>query len=209
MASILVTAALFVLGLVLAVAGFLLFRTALYGLGLLLGLSVGLAAFASGSAGEWGIVVLIAAPLLGVALAAVARLLLIAVPGAVGGAAVAAAVTGTSLTPVDQLSQSALATIVAGALVGMVVAYFLETAIAVVVTASWGASLVSLTLGAATFDDPANLAQVLGILYWGVFAVGVVAQVSLWYYLRQNLDDDEDPRKFLMRRAGQAVGSLT
>jgi hypothetical protein len=209
MASAIVVLGLFLLGLGLAFGGFLLFRTALYGLGLLLGLSAGLAAFASGNFGDWGIVVLVAAPLVGVALAGIARLLIIAVPGALGGAFVTAVVTDTALLPLSAVEPSALAPVVAGALVGIVVAYFLETAIAVVVTASWGASLVSLALGGATLEGPGAVADLVGALYIAVLVLGVVTQVALWYYLRTNLDDDEDAKRFLLRRAGQAVGSRT
>ena len=205
MTSVAVTVGLFLLGVVLTAAGFLLFKTALYGLGLLLGLSVGLAVFTSGSTGDWGMVVLVAAPLLGLGLAAVARLLLIAVPGALGGATVALIVTGTSLA---DLTVSSLPPVVAGALIGVVVAYLLETAIAVLVTASWGASLVSLSLGTATVSDPSALADLVGAVYLAVLVVGIVAQAVLWYYLRQNVGEDEDPRAFLLRRAGKAVGSL-
>jgi hypothetical protein len=209
MASALTVLALFLLGLGLAFGGFLLFRTALYGLGLLLGLSAGLAAFASGTFGDWGIVVLVAAPLLGVALAGIARLLIIAIPGAIGGAFVTATATDTALLPLSAVEPSALAPVVAGALVGIVVAYFLETAIAVVVTASWGATLVSLALGGATLEGPGAVADLVGALYIAIVVLGVVAQVALWYYLRTTLDDDEDAKRVLLRRAGKALGSRT
>jgi len=206
---VLVDVALIVLGLGLAGGGFLFFRTSLYLLGFLFGLSVGLSVFASGSAGEWGIVALVVGPLLGIGLAGIARLVLVAVPGALAGGVAAAVVAGIPLSQIENLADPV---VVVGVLLGVVVAYFLETAIAVVVTASWGASLVAIVLGggvaAVTEGSGASAGDLLGTTYWVVLAVGLLAQAGLWYYLRTNLDDDENAAKFLLRRAGHRISVL-
>jgi uncharacterized protein (DUF486 family) len=202
-----VTILLLVVGLALAGGGFLFFNEALYGLGLLAGLSVGLAAFTMESVPQqWKLVVLVAAPLVGLALAGSIKTLLVAVPGALAGALVAVVATGIDLSSPANLIDPAVA---AGAAVGLVVALVVETPVLVLLTASWGATLVSVALGAPVLREGVSLQssafEVLTLSYWVVFALGVLAQVALWYYVRRVLDADQSIKGLVLRRAGRAV----
>lgn len=210
MASTLVTALLVLVGIALAVGGFLFFRAALYLLGLLLGLSLALAVTSSGYVPpDWEVVVLVVGPIVGIGLAATVKFLVIAVPGALMGAGAAVVVQGIPLTPVENLADP---TIAVGALVGLVVAWLVETPFVVLVSASWGATMLSAAAGAnlgAVFDAPGSVAgELFGAVFWVVFVGGVVAQAAVWYYLRTALEDGQDARDVVLRRAGQRVGSL-
>jgi uncharacterized protein (DUF486 family) len=207
MASPLVTVALLVVGLALAVGGFLFFNEALYGLGLLAGLSVGIVVLtAEGVPQGWGIAALIIGPLVGLALAGSVKTLLVAVPGALAGALVAVVATGIDLSSPANLIDPAVA---AGAAVGLVVALVVETPILILLTASWGATLVSVALGAPVLREGVSLqssaVEVLTLSYWVVFALGILAQVALWYYVRRVLDDDQSIKGVALRRAGRGV----
>lgn len=207
MASLLVTVVLLVLGLALAVGGFLFFNEALYGLGLLAGLSVGLVVLAAeGVPQSWGLAALVVGPLVGLALAGSVKTLLVAVPGALVGILVAILATGIDLSSPATLVDPAVAV---GGAVGLVVALVVETPVLILLTASWGATLVSVALGAPVLREGASLQssvfEVLTLSYWVVFALGVLAQVALWYYVRRVLDGDQSIKGVVFRRAGQAV----
>jgi uncharacterized protein (DUF486 family) len=207
MASLLVTVALLVLGLALAVGGFLFFTEALYGLGLLAGLSVGLVVLtAEGIPQSWGLAALVIGPLVGLALAGSVKTLLVAVPGALVGVLVAIVATGVDLSSPANLVDPAVAV---GGAVGLVVALVVETPVLVLLTASWGATLVSVALGAPVLREGVSLQssafEVLTLSYWVVFALGVLAQVALWYYVRRVLDADQSIKGLVLRRAGRAV----
>lgn len=207
MASLLVTVALLVLGLALAGGGFLFFSEALYGLGLLAGVGVGIVVYtAEGVPGGWGLVALVVGPLVGLVLAASVKTLLVAVPGALAGALVAVVATGIDLSSLANLIDPAVA---AGAVAGLVVALVVETPVLVLLTASWGATMVSVALGAPVLREGASLqssvVEVLTLSYWVVFALGVLAQAALWYYARRVLDGDQSIRGVVLHRTGRLV----
>lgn len=210
MASLLVTALLVVVGIALAVGGFLFFRAALYLLGLLLGLSLALGATSSGHVPpDWELVVLVVGPVVGIALAATIKFLIVAIPGAVMGAGAAILVQGIPITPVENLVDP---TVALGAILGVVVAKLLETPLIVLVSASWGATLLAVATGAnlgSVVDAPGTAGgELLGAVYWVVFLGGIAAQAGVWYYLQTTLDDGQEARDVVLRRAGQTVGSL-
>lgn len=207
MASLLVTVALLVLGLALAVGGFLFFTEALYGLGLLAGLSVGLVVLtAEGVPQSWGLAALVVGPLVGLALAGSVKTLLVAVPGALVGVLVAVIATGTDLSSPANLIDPAVAV---GGAVGLVVALVVETPVLILLTASWGATMVSVALGAPVLREGVSLqssaVEVLTLSYWLVFALGVLAQVALWYYVHRVLDGDRSITGLVLRRVGRPV----
>ncbi|QLG49975.1 hypothetical protein [Natrinema halophilum] len=200
---------LLILGVLLAGGGFLFFKEGLYALGFLIGLSAGVVSLQSeATTGQWGLVVLVAAPIIGIALAVSFRYLIVAIPGAVGGAAVAIVLTDLSLSEPSNLVDP---TVLAAAIVGIVAAWFIETAIMIAVSASWGATLVSLSLGGALFEPGTTIRtsvlELISVTYWFVFGLGIVVQVAIWYYLRTTLDDDEEFREVLLESAGQQYES--
>lgn len=203
--GLLVTLLLVGIGLSLALGGFLFFRGALYLLGFLLGLSVGLIVLVNGTAPEgWGIAALVVGPVIGVSLALVVRFLLVATIGGLGGAVAVSVLASEPLVPSSGLPDPLL---LAGVVVGVVVAFFLETAIIVLVTASWGSSMVALAVaaGASTVTtDPEVLLGGMGAVRILVFVLGLAAQSGLWYWLRRNKPDDMTAGQFLLRQAGAA-----
>ena len=210
MASPMVTVLLLVVGLALAGGGFLFFNEALYGLGLLAGLSVGLAAFTMESVPQqWKLVVLVAAPLVGLALAGSIKTLLVAVPGALMGAGVAIAFGNISLASPANLLDPIVA---AGAVVGLVLGLVVETPILIVLTSSWGATLVSIALGGSLLQPGVpiqeSVTNFLSLTYWAIFALGILTQVGVWYYVRTQLDDGQSLKGAVLRGAGKRVGSL-
>jgi hypothetical protein len=205
-----VTILLLVVGLALAGGGFLFFNEALYGLGLLAGLSVGLAAFTMESVPQqWKLVVLVAAPLVGLALAGSIKTLLVAVPGALMGAGVAIVFGNISITSAMSLADPI---VVGGAVVGVILALLVETPILILLTASWGATLVSIALGGALLQPGVpiqeSVTSFLSMTYWALFALGVLTQVGVWYYVRTQLDDGQSLKGVVLRGAGKRVGSL-
>ena len=210
MSSPLVTVLLLVVGIGLAAGGFLFFNEALYGLGLLAGLSVGLAAFTTESLPQqWKLIVLVVAPLVGLALAGSIKTLLVAVPGALMGAAIAVVYANISLASPANLLDPIVAV---GAVGGLVLALLVETPILVVLTASWGAALVSLALGGPFLQPGATLQSsvldLLSLTYWVVFGLGILTQVGVWYYVRRKLDDGQSLKGVLLSGAGKRVGSM-
>ena len=210
MASPMVTILLLVVGLALAGGGFLFFNEALYGLGLLAGLSVGLAAFTMESVPQqWKLVVLVAAPLVGLALAGSIKTLLVAVPGALMGAGVAIVFGNISITSAMSLADPI---VVGGAVVGVILALLVETPILILLTASWGATLVSIALGGSLLQPGVpiqeSVTNFLSLTYWALFALGVLTQVGVWYYVRTQLDDGQSLKGVVLRGAGKRVGSL-
>ncbi|WP_262174855.1 hypothetical protein [Haloarcula laminariae] len=206
----LVAVVLLVVGVLLTVGGFLFFREGVYALGFLLGLSVGIVALGNGDVpGRWALVVLVAAPLVGVAIAALYRYFIVVVPGAVFGGWAAMALSGVSLSsPVDSLAP----VVITGAILGIVAAWFLETAIIMLVSASWGATLITVALGAPLLDSAASLETGLlaaATLFRGVLTlVGLAVQSGIWFYLRRSLDDDEQLREVVLRAAGKQYEAL-
>jgi hypothetical protein len=209
MASLLVTLALFCIGAALCVGGYLFFKEAFYLLGLLAGLGVGLFALGNESVpDQWELLVLVAAPIVGLLIAISLRTLAIAVFGALVGFAVGWVIAGISVPPVTNLADP----ILAGAVIlGIVGAFFIETPIMMFASASWGATLLTVVFRGELFrgaTPEAALTSGLPMMYWVFLVFGLGAQIALWYYLRNTLDDDQTLKGVLVRRAGQRVGSL-
>lgn len=215
MANALTTAALLLVGVALAAGGFLFFKTALYLLGLLLGAGLGLmAASAVASTGAVSMTMtttLVAAgvgAVFGIGVAGTLRTLLVVIPGVATGVGAAVLLTSASFADPASLLSPVVA---GGAVAGVVAAWLLETAILILVSASWGATLVSLALGASLSASPGELDATLSSLfstsYWVVFVGGLLAQVGVWYYLRIHVDDDQNARDVLLRKVGRTVGS--
>jgi uncharacterized protein (DUF486 family) len=93
-----------------------------------------------------------------------------------------------------------------------VLALLVETPILVVLTASWGAALVSLALGGPFLQPGATLQSsvldLLSLTYWVVFGLGILTQVGVWYYVRRKLDDGQSLKGVLLSGAGKRVGSM-
>lgn len=209
MASPLVTALMVVLGLALCAGGFLFFKEAFYLLGLLAGLSVGLVAFSrSLLPGQWGLLALVIAPLVGLALAAWIRTVALAVIGALAGGAIGVVVAGISVPPVTNLFDPILAVCV---VVGVVGAYVAETVVLMVASASWGAALLSAGFGVPLFDSGLSLqnglVNLLPTIYWVLFALGLATQLVVWYLLRTRLDDGQSLKGVVVRKTGRGLGS--
>ncbi|WP_121821987.1 hypothetical protein [Halostella salina] len=209
MANALTTGFLLVVGVALAAGGFLFFKTALYLFGLLLGAGLGLMA-ADTLALEMTMTLVAAGvgAVFGIGIASTIRTLLVVVPGVLTGVGVVILLTDVSLAEPASLLDPMVA---GGAVAGVVAAWLLETAILILVSASWGATLVSIALGASLSASPgeldATLSNLLSTGYWVVFGGGILAQVAVWYYLRVHVDDDQDARDVLLRKAGRTFGS--
>jgi len=209
MASPLVTLALFFIGAALCVGGYLFFKEAFYLLGLLAGLGVGLFALGNESVpDQWELLVLVAAPVVGLLIAISVRTIAITVFGAAIGFAVGWFVAGISVPPVTNLLSPVLGVCV---VLGIVGAFVIETPIMMFASASWGATLLTVVFRGDLFrgaTPEAALTSGLPAMYWVFLALGLGAQIAVWYYLRQRLDDDQTLKGVLMRRAGRRVGSL-
>ena len=209
MASPLVTLALLVLGLALCAGGYLFFKEAFYLLGLLAGLSVGIFALGNEAIpGQWDLAVLVAAPLVGLLLAMWIRTMAITVFGAALGFAVGWVVAGISVPPVSNLADPVLGVAV---VVGIVAAFLLETPIMMFASASWGATLLTVVFNGQLFSagtPEAMLTSGLPTIYWVFLALGLGAQIAVWYSLRTYLEDGQTLKGLIMRRAGRRVGSL-
>jgi hypothetical protein len=209
MADPLTTAFLLVVGVALAAGGFLFFKTGLYLLGLLLGAGLGLMA-GDALALDMTMTLVVAGvgAVFGIGIASTLRTLLVVIPGVVTGVGAVVLLTDVSLADPVSLVDPLVA---GGAVAGVVAAWLLDTVIMVLVSASWGATLVSIALGATLSASPGDLdvtvSGVLTTVYWAVFVGGVLAQVGVWYYLRVHVDDDQDARDVLLRKAGRTVGS--
>ncbi len=212
MPSLLVTLVLLVVGLALTVAGYLFFEEAITVIGFLFGLSIGLAALGNPDIpGQWDLVVLVAAPLVGMVLAITIELLLVAIVGGAIGFGVGVLVTGVSPADPVSLFDPAGAVLVGCLLLGAVGAFFLKTPIFMVASAGWGSTLLCFALGIDAFATGVALQSgglVPTVPNLAFNLVGIVTQAGLWYYLHQTLDDDETVRGILARRAGRRYGSL-
>jgi hypothetical protein len=209
MASPLVTLALLVLGLALCVGGYLFFKEAFYLLGLLAGLSVGV--FALGHPDipdQWELLVLVAAPVVGLMLAIWIRTMIITLFGAGAGFAVGWVVAGISVPPVSNLASPVL---VGSVILGIIGAFLLETVLMMFASAGWGATLLTIVFNGSLFlaETPeAALTAKVPTMYWVFYAFGLGAQVAVWYYLRTYLDDDQTLKGVVMRRAGRKTKSV-
>lgn len=194
MANLLTTFALLFVGLVLTFTGFFVYRAGLKLFGFLLG--AGLGFFATSAAGLTGIpqiAVLLVLGVVGLWLARKVYLVMIIVPGAVTGFGIALWWTGTSLDPITNLLHlSVLPTVLGGLVIGAVAAFILQKVVVVFVSAAWGAfltwaaletDLVVEALARFTVPTPPTWTTVM-------VAVGVLAQVGIWYVTKR-YDDDE------------------
>jgi len=182
---------LVVIGLVLATTGVFIYRKALYGFGGLAGAAGGLLA-GTGVAAEP--VVLAGAALVGsiVGIWLVMtgyRMAVLAVGGTSGLAAGMYAVGGSITKPMTLVDP----VVAAGIIVGVVAGWFFRKAIVLVVSAAWGAALVSIAL-APPIDDVTNVTEIVDAFVsswlYGVFVVGIAVQTGLYGYLHYYVDDD-------------------
>jgi hypothetical protein len=193
-ANLLTTFALLFVGLVLTFTGFFVYRAGLKLFGFLLG--AGLGFFATSALGLTGIPQVALLLVLGVGglwLARKVYLVMIVVPGAVTGFGLALWWTGTSLDPITNLlNLSVLPTLLGGLVIGAVAAFVLQKVVVVFVSAAWGAYLTWAALETdAVVQALANLTVPTPPTWTNVMiAVGVLAQVGIWYVTKR-YDDDE------------------
>lgn len=187
---------LLVTGIVLATTGIFIYRVALLGFGavfggaagMLLGTAIGadLAIFAGA--------VLVGA-IVGVMLITTAYRMVIFGSGAITGAAGGMYLSGASLSSPASLADPLL---VGGIVVGLIAAYFLKKLIVLVLSAAWGASLVS--IARTDFPDDAAIKEIVDAFVSTelvvVFVVGIGVQVGLWVGI-QYYRGDEDESGFL------------
>lgn len=178
-------------GLVLATTGVFIYRKALYGFGGLAGVAGGLLAGTAVSAEP---VVLAGAALVGSIVGvwlvmAGYRMAILAAGGASGLAAGLYAVGGSITKPMTLADPVVAASVLTGAVAG----WFLRKVIVLVVSAAWGAALVSIAL-APPIEDVTNVTEVVDAFVspWlsGVFVVGIAVQIGLYGYLHYYRDDD-------------------
>jgi len=204
MPSPLATVALLVVGLVLTVAGYIIFEEAIALLGLLAGLSVGVALLGNEAIpGQWDLAVLVVALVVGLVLAVTLQMVLVALFGAAIGFGVGLLVSGASLSALETLADPILGACV---VLGVVGAFFLKTPIFMLASAGWGSTLLCLAFGIEPFAaqpslQSAALAPSTPNLVFEV--LGLAAQVGLWYYARTRLEDGQTIKGILTRRAGR------
>jgi|GEM_PF-3563150 len=180
-----------VVGLVLATTGVFIYRKALYGFGGLAGAAGGLLAGTGVSAEP---VVLAGAALVGsvvgVWLVTAGYRTAILAAGGASGLAVGLYAVGGSITEPMTLVDPVVA---AGVLIGAIAGWFLRKVIVLVVSAAWGAALVSIAL-APPIDDVTSVTEVVDAFVspwlYGVFVVGIAVQIGLYGYLHYYKDDD-------------------
>jgi len=187
---------LLVTGLVLATTGIFIYRVALVGFGAVFG---GAGGMLLGSAIGADLTVFVGA----IAVGAIAGVLLITTAyktvvygsGALSGAAAGAFLAGASLSDPLTLADPLLAV---GAIVGLVAAFFLKKVIVLVLSAAWGASLVSIARADFAAADGVDeiLDAFLSTELIVVFVVGIGVQIGLWV-AAQYYRDGEDEGGFL------------
>ncbi|MFB6188298.1 MAG: hypothetical protein ABEI57_00285 [Halapricum sp.] len=184
---------LIVLGIVLATTGVFIYRKALYGFGGLLGgAGGGLVGVAIGA----DLLVFALAILLGVVvgiwLILTAYRMAILAAGAITGLAVGMYVAGASLTAPGSLADPIVGI---GLVLGLIAGWVLKKVIVVVVSAAWGASLVSIGL-APQVNGLTNVKAIVDAFVspwlYAVFVGGIVVQIGLWAYLHYYAGDDEE-----------------
>ncbi|MFW6018161.1 MAG: hypothetical protein ACOCPX_05015 [Halapricum sp.] len=177
----------------LATTGIFIYRRALYGFGGLLGAAGGLLLGANLS-GEWWL--LLGVAVLGTWLVLSAYRMAILAAGAISGFAVGLYATGGSFARPATLADPL-------ALAGAVVGWLLRRIIVLVVSAAWGASLVSVAL-APPIEDVTNVSEVLDAFVspwlYGVFVAGITVQSGLYGYLQYAGSNDGEPGSELFTR---------
>jgi hypothetical protein len=188
--NIVLTAVLLLVGIALTIGGVFLYRAGLKLFGFLLGGGAGF--FTASTAGLGPIptvAVILFLGFVGLAIANKVYLIMLVVPGAVTGFGAALALTSTSMNPLTNLLDPV---ILAGPVIGAVLAVLLQRVVVVFVSAAWGAVLIWAGLDAGAIVDPLASLSVPTPPTWTValIAVGVVVQIGTWALLR-HYDDDE------------------
>lgn len=212
MATILTSAALLFVGLVLTLTGIFVYRTGLKLFGFLLG--AGLGFFATSAAGLTGIPQIAVLLLLGVVGLWVARkvyLVMIVVPGAVTGFGAGLWYADTSLDPLSNLfAVDVLGAVLGGMVIGAVAAFILQKVVVVFVSAAWGAVLTWAAVETDLVVEALADLTVPTMPTWALaqVGVGIVAQIGIWYVTKR-YDDDELRAKVmgLFGRGGGADGA--
>lgn len=197
-----IDALLVVVGLLLATTGVFVYRKALYGFGGLLGAAGGLLV---GTGVDAGLLVLLGAAIvgavIGVWLVLSAYRIAILTAGAISGLAAGAYVAGASPTAPGSFVDPA---VLIGLLAGVVAGWLLRKVIVLVVSAAWGASLVSIGI-APPIEDFTNVREIVDAFVspwlYAVFVGGIAVQVGLWVYLQYYAGDEgEQPQSGLLGR---------
>jgi hypothetical protein len=198
---------LVVFGLVLATTGVFVYRKALFGFGGLLG---GAAGVLVGVAIGADLLVFAAAAIVGavvgIYLVLTAYRIAVLAAGGISGLAVGTYVASASLTSPGTLVDPIVGVALVG---GLVAGWLLRRVIVLIVSAAWGASLVS--IGMAPAIENADTVREIADAFvspwlYAVFVGGIAAQVGLWayltYYARE--DDNSEPESgFVGRLVGR------
>jgi len=188
--NIALTAVLLLVGIALTVGGVFFYRTGLRLFGFLVGGGAGFFAASTASLGPIPtIAVILLLGFVGLAIANKVYLVMLVVPGAATGFGAALALTGTSMDPLTNLLDPV---ILAGPVIGAVLAVLLQKVVVVFVSAAWGAVLIWAGLDADAIVEPLASLTVPTPPTWtgALIAVGVVVQIATWALLR-HYDDDE------------------
>lgn len=193
---------LIVLGIVLATTGVFVYRKALFGFGGLLGGAAG-ALVGIGIGADLLVFVgaIVVGAVVGIYLVLTAYRMAVLAAGAITGLAVGAYAAGASLTSPGTLVDP----LVGGGLVaGLLAGWLLRKVIVLVISAAWGASLVSIGMAPA-IEDVTNVREIVDAFVspwlYGVFVGGIAIQVGIWGYLRFYAGEEEgEPESGLVGR---------
>lgn len=187
------TPLLVVLGIVLATTGVFIYRKALFGFGGLLGGAAGaLVAVGIGAELLVFVVAIVVGAVVGIYLVLTAYQMAVLVAGGLTGLAVGMYATGASLTSPGTLVDPFVGAFL---LAGLIAGWLLRKVIVLLVSAAWGASLVSIGL-APPIESLTNVREIADAFVspwlYGVFVGGIAAQAGLWAYLNYVASDDDD-----------------
>lgn len=179
-------------GIVLATTGIFIYRVALLGFGAVFG---GAAGMLVGTAvgGDLTVFagVIVVGAVVGVLLITSAYKMLVFGSGALTGAAGGMYLAGASLSSPASLADPLVA---GGVFVGLVAAYFLKKVIVLVLSAAWGASLVS--IARVDFPEGAGIDGVFDAFVSteliAVFVLGIGVQVGLWVGIQYYRGDKDE-----------------
>ncbi|QSG06925.1 hypothetical protein [Halapricum desulfuricans] len=194
-------AILIAVGLVLATTGIFVYRKALYGFGGLLGAAGGVL-IGTNLTGDWMLVLgsAVVGTIVGIWLVLSAYRMAILAAGAVSGLAIGLYASGGSLARPATLADPL---VLVGLLAGAVAGWLLRRLIVLVVSAAWGAALVSLAF-TPPIDDVTDAAELLDAFVspwlYGVFVAGIAIQIGLYAYLQSSDSDGSDPEPGLLGR---------
>ena len=204
MSNIVLTAVLLLVGLTLTVGGVFIYRTGLKLFGFLLGGGAGFFAASTASVGPIPTVaVILLLGFVGLVIAQKIYVLMLLVPGAATGLGAALTLTGTSMSPVTNLADPV---ILAGPVIGAVVAVLLQKVVVVFVSAAWGAYLTWAALATDTVLASLTSLSVPTPPTWAnaLFGVGVVVQILTWAVTRRY--DDGELKAKVKRLFGRVSG---